>query len=35
MTIAKIAMAVLVCVPMLVLVSVLFARLADEVVSKK
>lgn len=35
MVIAKIALAVLVCVPMLALVSVLFARLADEVVKKK
>lgn len=35
MTIAKIALAVLVCVPMLALVSVLFARLADEVAKKK
>lgn len=35
MLIAKITLAVLVCVPMLALVSVLFARLADEVVKKK
>ena len=35
MVIAKIALAVLVCVPMLALVSVLFAGLADEVAKKK
>jgi len=35
MLIAKIALAVLVCVPMLALVSILFARLADEVAKKK
>lgn len=35
MEIAKIALAVLVCVPLVALVSLLFAKLADEVVKKK
>jgi len=35
MNIAKIAMAVLVCVPLVALVGFLFGKLADEVVRKK
>ena len=35
MTIAKIALAVLVCVPLVALIGVLFNRLADEVVKKQ
>lgn len=35
MEIARIAMAALLCVPMVTLVSVLFTKLADEVIRKK
>ena len=35
MEIAKIAMAALVCVPLVALVSLLFAKLVDEIIKKK